>query len=47
MERVLGNDALAQARQHNRFEYRTGDRAPGTTVTSIEVHLFDRYHDER
>jgi hypothetical protein len=49
MERVLGNDALARARQHNRFEpqVEVSGTAVGTTVTSIEVHLLDRYHGER
>lgn len=46
MERVLGNDALSRARQHNRFEYQITAGNVGTTVTSIEVQLLDRYHDE-
>jgi hypothetical protein len=48
MERVLGNDALARAGQHNRFEREinvTG-ATPGTAITSIEVHLLDSYPDE-
>ena len=49
MERVLGNDALARARQHNRFdrqiELTTGTL--GTTVTSIEVRVLDRDDDDR
>ena len=48
MERVLGNDALARARQHDRFERQLdiAGTTRGTTVTSIEVHLLDRYYDE-
>jgi hypothetical protein len=49
MERVLGNDALARARQHNRFSRRIHvcGATAGTAITSIEVHLLDRYPDER
>jgi hypothetical protein len=49
MERVLGNDALARARQHNRFERQiTGAGATvGTAITGIEVHLLDGSDDKR
>ena len=49
MERVLGNDALARARQHNRFERQLdiAGATLGTTVTSIEVHVLDHHRDDR
>ena len=49
MERVLGNDALARARQHNRFQRQidVAGGTLGTTVTSIEVHVLDRDDDKR
>jgi len=49
MERVLGSDALARARQHNRFEKQlnVSGAALGTAITSIEVHLLDSYPDKR
>ena len=43
MERVLGRDRLARARQHNRFD-RQIDLAGatiGTAITGIEVCLVD------
>jgi hypothetical protein len=49
MERVLGNDALARARQHNRFECQinVGGATAGTAITAIEVHMLDGDDDDR